>query len=170
MNNIDSPPVIKHDSGYVYMSGNLSYQLNPDGSKDQTIMVADGKDDIVSKPIFTEFTDRNVIIPAQDLLNSIKDEVGARWPIRDTVDARIVNDAFNRLNQGPEGYKNSPEDAGGYPDPEQGISPDDTDNDGIPNKYEGLFDCDPGEFDSNNCNQQGYTKLEEYLNAIITDN
>ena len=165
--NTGNPPVGKQEKGPLYINGNLSLQIRPDYNSDEMRMVSD-ESEIVSEPIFSSFTDTDVIIPATDVLQSIKDDVGARWPDRDPVDTRIVNDAVNRLNQGRDAMKNSPREAGGYPAVNRGGAPADTDNDGIPDKYEEQLGCDPEVADSQKPNEDGYTMLEVYLNDIIS--
>jgi len=162
-----NPPIWKQKSGPLYMDGNLSLQIRPDYNSDETKMVSDASE-IVSEPIFSSFTDKDAIIPAGDVLNSIKDDVGARWPDRDPVDTRIVGDAVNRRNQGRDAMKNSPEEAGGYPAARRGAPLIDSDHDGIPDTYEEGYGCDPEVADSQKPNEDGYTMLEVYLNDIIS--
>ncbi|MFH0990594.1 MAG: T9SS type A sorting domain-containing protein [bacterium] len=102
---------------------------------------------------------------------------GASLPKRDTIDKRIVWEVENgvALFGGKTGARSgiidSQSDVGGWPLLATAPPPMDTDHDGMPDAWEqaqGLNPADPG--DRNLKNAQGYTKLEEYLNSLVTGN
>lgn len=88
---------------------------------------------------------------------------GAYLPKRDAVDVRIVGDVTNRTGH----IIKSQEDIGGWPSLKSKRALKDTDQDGMPNKWEkknGLNPENPD--DRNNLADNGYTMLENYLNSI----
>jgi pectate lyase len=95
---------------------------------------------------------------AEDAYEQVLDRAGATLPERDGVDRRIVNEV--RTGEGGLGIR------GAYPNLD-GIAPADDDGDGMPNDWERDFGFDPldkwdGIGDADN---DGYTNVEEYLNA-----
>jgi hypothetical protein len=104
-------------------------------------------------------------------INEVEDyvlnNVGARIPIVDKVDERIINET--RTHSGD--FVDSPNDRGGYPSQFQGTVPADRDEDGIPDKWEISKDLNP---DSHNdagsyTLSPHYTNLEMYLNELAGD-
>jgi hypothetical protein len=104
-------------------------------------------------------------------INSVADYVlnnaGARVPILDPVDERIINETKNYAGD----FVDSPSDVGGYPTQYQGDVPKDNDEDGIPDKWEISYGLNP---DSNNDSEEYslssyYTNLEMYLNELAGD-
>ncbi|MGQ1890971.1 pectate lyase family protein [Thermophagus sp. OGC60D27] len=104
-------------------------------------------------------------------INEVEDyvlkNVGARYPILDNVDARIIEET--RTYSGD--FVDSPDDRGGYPSQFQGDVPQDSDEDGIPDKWEIAKGLDP------NSSQDAkeytissyYTNLEMYINELAGD-
>ena len=105
----------------------------------------------------------------EDAYNTVLENVGASY-YRDDTDQRIINDVINGTMQTGHtsgyGLIDSPEDVGGY-SPLHGAKKADTDNDGIPDKWEQANSLDPNAFDSTNIAANGYTNLENYANDII---
>jgi hypothetical protein len=79
------------------------------------------------------------------------------------VDTRLVNDVRTRTGS----LINSQTQVGGWPELKSAISPEDTDQDGIPDSFEiahGLKPKDPK--DAANRAPSGYTWIEEYINSL----
>lgn len=103
--------------------------------------------------------------------------VGACYPKRDTVDARVIEETrtgtakFGKSWEGGgKGIIDSQNDVGGWPELKSIPPPVDTDHDGIPDEWEranGLNPNDPS--DGNKTNSDGYTMLEQYLNSLVAD-
>ena len=111
--------------------------------------------------------DSNAVISADAVGQSLLGTVGARWPTVDTVDRRI----FNYVARGDIGRGNrinSPSDVGGYPSVAPGTPPRDSDNDGIPDSIEPQVGGDPNRYDSDEVTGNGYTRLELFINGIIS--
>ncbi|WP_181469964.1 pectinesterase family protein [Paenibacillus sp. MDMC362] len=101
---------------------------------------------------------------AEEAYAAVMQSAGATLPKRDAVDARIIHDVIHRTGM----HINSQNEVGGYPLEEPVRSSlEDDDHDGMPNDWEiarGLDPIDPS--DRNLANEEGYTKLELYLNSI----
>lgn len=87
---------------------------------------------------------------------------------RDAVDLRIVSgvkDGSNRLID-------SQAEVGGWPKLQSLPAPQDTDQDGMPDKWERKYNLDPKNPNDRNDdrNNDGYTNLEEYLNSLAVSN
>ena len=91
---------------------------------------------------------------------------GAILPRRDAVDSRIVNDIKN--NRGK--IIRSQEDVGGWPLLKSQPAPTDTDQDGMPDKWEKTHGLNPNDsFDGKKYTlDKNYTNLEIYLNSICS--
>lgn len=88
---------------------------------------------------------------------------GASLPARDAADSRIVGNVRNRTGR----IIKSQEDVGGWPTLNSLPAPRDTDQDGMPDKWEKKNDLDPENADDGNrVGEDGYTMLEKYLNSI----
>lgn len=100
------------------------------------------------------------------LASQIVSQVGATIPIRDTVDAKIVNsfDAGTSLTISTVSY---PNDWPTYATPAPAT---DSDNDGMPDNWETSHGLNNNTNDSAlDANGDGYTNIEEYLNALAND-
>ena len=101
-------------------------------------------------------------------------QAGAVLPRRDSLDARIIEEARTgtarfggSYDGGGNGIIDSPETVGGWPELESLPAPADTDGDGMPDEWEaqkGLNLNDAA--DGNKVETDGYTMLEKYLNSI----
>jgi hypothetical protein len=90
---------------------------------------------------------------------------GATGPRRDAVDIRVVNEVINRTGK----IINDEIEVGGWPELKSTEPPADTDWDGMPDDWErrhGLDIDDPAD-KNGDADRDGYTNLEEYLNALI---
>ena len=102
-------------------------------------------------------------VAAKDALELVLATVGASLPVRDAVDARLVNHVRTRTGK----LIDSQAEVGGWPELKSGPLPVDTDNDGIPDAWEtshGLNPQDPA--DAAAIAKSGYTNVEEYLNSL----
>jgi hypothetical protein len=102
-------------------------------------------------------------VSAENAYETVLRTVGASLPRRDAVDVRIVSEVRQRKGS----LIDSQEQVGGWPTLRTGSAPVDSDADGMPDSWERRFGLDPhnpadGVTDKNG---DGYTNLEEYLNA-----
>lgn len=82
---------------------------------------------------------------------------------RDAVDARIVRQVRTQTGR----VINTVEEAGGWPALQSAEPPPDSDLDGMPDEWERAHGLDPAKPDHNaDRDGDGYTNLEEYLNAL----
>jgi len=89
--------------------------------------------------------------------------VGASLPVRDAVDARLVNDVVTHGGR----IIDSQKEVGGWPELKSGPLPVDSDRDGIPDDWEIAHGLDPkNPADARAPAKSGYSNLEEYLNAL----
>jgi len=101
---------------------------------------------------------------AVDALTDVLNGAGATVPVRDSIDARIVNEVDHGTGQ----FIADPAEVGGYPLYKSGTAPPDTDRDGMPDSWEtheGFDPSDPAD-GSQDANGNGYTNVEEYLNSL----
>lgn len=88
---------------------------------------------------------------------------GASRPQRDAVDHRIVADVRERTGR----IVQSQDDVGGWPRLGSAPAPADRDQDGMPDAWELAHGLDPDDpADGNLSGADGYTRLEEYLDAL----
>jgi hypothetical protein len=86
---------------------------------------------------------------------------GAIWPRRDPVDQRILDDVEKRKGS----VINSQKQVGGWPTYRTGEARQDTDADGMPDKWEKTYSLNPARADNNeDGDKDGYTNIEEFLN------
>ena len=90
---------------------------------------------------------------------------GATFPVRDSVDQRIVNDVEN----GSGSIIDNPSQVGGWPKLDPGTPPQDSDHDGMPDAWEEIRGLDPLSDDSTGDRDgDGYTNIEEYINGLVS--
>jgi hypothetical protein len=102
-------------------------------------------------------------VSAGDAYRVVLAAVGACKPVRDSVDARIIQNVINGKGR----IINSQKDVGGWPDLKSAPAPADSDHDGMPDQWEtthGLNPKDPSDASADR-DKDGYTNLEEYLNS-----
>ncbi len=90
---------------------------------------------------------------------------GTSFPVRDTVDRRLLNDVKNRTGK----IIKSQEEVGGWPTLNTVPAPTDTDGDGMPDLWETANGFKPKDASDRNGDHDsdGYTNLEEYLNGLV---
>lgn len=129
------------------------------------------------------------IKPTQEAYEFVLENAGATLPKRDEVDTRIVKQVRSGKIKYPDGLESSVgsefinrrlpadsykkgiitniEQVGGYPE-YKGQPYQDSDKDGMPDKWERKYDLDPNDpADANgDINGDGYTNIEKYINGI----
>ncbi|MBI4624107.1 MAG: pectate lyase [Verrucomicrobia bacterium] len=104
-------------------------------------------------------------VSAQEALELVLATVGASLPVRDAVDARLVNHVRTRTGK----LIDSQTEVGGWPELKSGPLPADTDNDGIPDSWETPRGLNPRDAsDAATLAQSGYSNIEEYLNHLAS--
>jgi hypothetical protein len=102
-------------------------------------------------------------VSARAALDLVLARVGASRPVRDSVDARLVDHVRTRTGK----LIDSQDEVGGWPVLKSAPLPADTDNDGIPDTWEIAHGLDPkNPADANAVAKSGYTQIEEYLNGL----
>jgi len=96
-------------------------------------------------------------------------DAGATLPLRDAVDARVVNHIINKLSGSGDIGKiiDDEDEVGGWPELKSAPAPTDTDNDGMPDAWESNYGLNPADAGDNiaDTDGDGYTNIEEFLNA-----
>ncbi|MBN2181678.1 MAG: hypothetical protein JW715_07170 [Sedimentisphaerales bacterium] len=91
-------------------------------------------------------------------------EAGSSFPVRDEVDARIINDVICGIGD----IIDDEDEVGAWPVLESTAPPADRDNDGMPDDWEIAFCLNP--YDSGDAvadrDGDGYTNIEEYINWL----
>jgi len=100
----------------------------------------------------------------QEAFEQVLAHGGASLPKRDPVDARVVNDIRNRTGT----IIDSQSEVGGWPKLQSEPAPEDSDRDGMPDRWEETHGLDPGNAaDRNKTAADGYTMLEKYLHSLL---
>lgn len=102
-------------------------------------------------------------VSADQVVEAVLATVGASLPVRDPVDARLVEHVRSRGGK----MINSQAEVGGWPPLQPGTVAVDSDHDGMPDEWErkhGLNPRDPADA-SADPDKDGYTNLEEFLNG-----
>jgi hypothetical protein len=167
-------PVKEDDVTVGYMSGTV-FEWNQKWSRDNHLAMQWGVRDEgypgnVSKKKFllpqepVEKADRPITHPARDAYKLVLDKAGASLS-RDAADRRVVKGIRDRTHR----LIDSEEQVGGWPKLKSTSAPLDSDQDGMPDKWETKQGLDPKHSDDRNGDQDGdgYTNLEEYLNALV---
>jgi hypothetical protein len=101
--------------------------------------------------------------PAAEALERVLASVGASRPVRDAVDARLVNEVRTRTGR----IRNSQSEVGGWPEYRGAAAPADADADGMPDAWEQAhgLDARAAADASGDADGDGYTNVEEFLNG-----
>jgi pectate lyase len=153
----------KPSNVFVYLTGNIHEQneqltANNDLFISQTVI--DGIEQ--ARAVKTPFAMPPVATqPTMEAYETVLAGVGATLPMRDAVDARLVNHVRTRTGK----MIDSQKDVGGWPAYKSGPIPKDTDNDGLPDDWEIAHNLNPADpSDGPKAAAGGYTNLEHYLN------
>jgi hypothetical protein len=133
------------------------------------------------------------IMSARESFDYVLDNAGATLPVRDAVDLRITEQVRTGVIRYPENmdldnvpqfkYRRLPIDSykigiitditqvGGYPE-YKGVPYKDSDKDGMPDEWENKYKLNPNDPSDAilDCNGDGYTNIEKYINGIDPDN
>ncbi|MEQ8241096.1 MAG: Ig-like domain-containing protein [Cyclobacteriaceae bacterium] len=119
----------------------------------------------------SKFEYENSEINLESALNakqSVLSSAGAILPVRDDVDARVVDEALGNIALTGNGIINSQSEVGGWSEYVSLIPLNDTDADGIPDSYETNNSLDPNDpKDGALIQPNGYSNFEIYINSIV---
>jgi hypothetical protein len=104
---------------------------------------------------------------AAEAYRLVLQDAGATLPRRDSHDARIIREVETGKPTFGNGIIDSPKQVGGWPELKSTAAPPDSDGDGMPDEWEhryGFNPTDPSDGQTD-ADQDGYTNLEEFLNA-----
>lgn len=110
----------------------------------------------------------------EEAFDLVLENCGANFPVRDTIDQRIIEEAKTGIthyggNYGTgKGIIDSQTEVGGWAVMDSLPVPVDMDRDGMADDWELVHSLNPNDkFDRNNLNEEGYTMLEVYLNDLV---
>lgn len=115
---------------------------------------------------------------AWEAADAVLENAGATLPVRDSVDRRVVAEAASGRAKSGSSYRGGgngiidhPGDVGGWPNLRPASAPPDSDGDGIPDAWERKWGFDPEDPADGNrdADSDGYTNVEEFLNASAPD-
>ena len=118
-------------------------------------------------------------VSADAAYNDVLDNAGASFR-RDKIDERVIENVRNKTaptasgtgSGGSAGLIDSQNDVGGWDAAQLDTTPSvlaDSDTDGIPDKWEDKLGFDKTANDAAQIGSDGYTKIEEYANALLTE-
>jgi pectate lyase len=145
----------------VYINGNVDHTGKPANTATGSEPSA-----VVARPINGGMHDV-AVEGTLGLFEAVLSKAGRTVPRRDVVDRRIVSDA----RQGASRRPNSVDDVGGWPSYRSGTPYSDADHDGMDDGWElanNLRPDDPSD-QAGDDDQDGYTNLEDFLNALAGD-
>jgi pectate lyase len=148
----------------LYCSGNIfegSEKMTADNKLMFDLAKVGGRDAFLGKPVDAPAVRTMEAGKARD---AVLTSVGAIVPVRDAIDARIV-DSFRK---GTGKVIDSQNQVGGYAPLKSAPAPKDSDGDGMPDDWEkthGLAAFDPSDA-AKDRDHDGYTNIEEYLNSL----
>ena len=156
------------DEQLLYVKGNLWPGMPEDETDDALVLGAvlgpnrtpPPQRFVAPQPISVPFVTTE---SATDAYESVLRHVGATLPVRDVVDARVIEEA----RRGDGRIIDTQADVGGWPVYASAEPPADSDHDGMPDDWEqkhGLAPDDPND-GAEDLDGDGYTNVEEYLNT-----
>ena len=154
--------------GHFFLSGNVligDKEVTADNSKGIAVSNEYVQLVLLEQPVeFAEVTTQS----AKESFDLVLKEAGASYS-RDLVDARIVKEVCDgTFTYGTNGIIDSPNDVGGYPELRSTKAPQDSDGDGMPDKWEKKKGLNPNSDDSGETGlQEHYTNIEVYLNELV---
>ncbi|MDG1730896.1 MAG: Ig-like domain-containing protein [Algibacter sp.] len=137
-----------------------------------SVIQAGGGQDDVEKRLTTDYrvttpkstpiiNDGVVLTKAVNLVDSLKDHVGASYPTRDSEDTRAINDVVTRTST-------AANTSGTFPILDSGTPLTDSDNDGMSDAWEDANGYNKNIDDSlEDRDGDGYTNIEEFLNRTL---
>jgi hypothetical protein len=120
----------------------------------------------------------DVFTPTQTAADAYLDvlaNAGATKPMRDAVDARVVNETRTKTasgigSYGKPGIIDAPSAVGGWPTYIGAEAPTDEDHDGMADEWETAYGLSPANADDRNTvGSDGFTMLEKYLNSLTVN-
>lgn len=180
----------------IYLSNNVSHvgthhlahDEDPTTEGFSTVQGSNLTEALKTSPVFSGISSGDIVTltSAEDELDFLLDEVGARWPMRDAIDARVISHIENGTGaivdvvyitpgstpgqwSNPVGTSEAADvdSSGDYKLPDYATlgsgAPTDADSDGIPDSLEATYGSDPLADDDSD----GYLNIEEYINSII---
>ena len=145
----------------MYVTGNYM-EGYPEGNQNNWLLVEVKKYGVtqLENPIDVPKVTTDDALKARD---RVLTEAGATLPVRDAVDARIIEE----IKTGGGHIINSQVEVGGWPEYKQGKTPADTDLDGMPDEWEQKHGLNPNDISDNSKDSDGdgYTNIEEFLNG-----
>lgn len=149
----------------AYFSGNWMNGVRPsnpwdlvrfDGFNDEQILAYKQSSPVPVEPVDTDDADAAYWLVLAD--------AGASFPLRDSVDERIINDVLDGTGR----IIDDEDEVGGWPILASATPPVDTDHDGMPDEWEFALCLDPSNPADRNDdrNGDGWTNVEEYINWL----
>lgn len=152
-------------AGRYYLAGNVMEGF-PEFTKDNWSGVHKSPDHIQLEQPFSLSSQPVANIEAADqAYEAVLAHAGARLPQQDAIDARIIHDVQNGTGR----QINSQKEVGGYPQYEAVQDTRlDSDNDGMPDKWEEANKLNPKDASDASADQDGdgYTNIEEYIHSL----
>ena len=150
------------ESTQIYAEGNHLVSGGTIVEEDWEMIRNEKLDNILKEPFHVPNTHTDT---AQEAFDKVLASAGASLPTRDPVDLRVIAD----VKSGEGRVIDSQMEVGGWPSLDPGMPPEDTDNDGLPDKWERDHGLDPENPEDQRLDRDGdgYTNLEEYLNALV---
>lgn len=146
----------------VYLRGNRDLKFRTTDSKVESAIAGGDLSRISSTPLFTSLVSNEISV--DNLKNYLLNNTGARWPVRDETDERILSSFKNRDSK----LIDSQSQVGGWETYPAGTTPKDTDGDGMPDSFEKARGLKVNVKDDNAYTLGGgYTNIEHYINGII---
>lgn len=144
-----------------FVQGNIGPHRPDDGLPDADTVSPEGRDSMVEDP-FPAPTVRTT--DAEQALDEVLAHAGASSPHRDSADLRVVEDVRNGTGR----IIDDPWDVGGWPTLPSTRPPLDSDEDGMPDRWELRRGLRPDVDDSaGDRDGDGWTNVEEYVNGLV---
>jgi hypothetical protein len=148
----------------VFIDGNLGWRRTTQATDSWSLVTLNGQQRSDFQVTMPRLPYAGVVAPAEALENLVLPRVGAVLPFRDLIDTKAVDDV--RLRR--EGWVDTPQQAGGWPNLPGAMPPIDTDADGMPDSWETARGLNPSQADGmSDRDGDGYPELENYLNELV---
>jgi hypothetical protein len=153
------------DEGRWYVAGN-HVEGSPEVTADNWLGVAGDNFEKLAEPWDAMPIDQQ---SPREAYEAVLAHAGCSLPNRDSIDTRIIEEVRSgKATRGNNGIITTPADVGGWPELKSAPAPADTDEGGMPDAWEKERGLDPsnGSDGSKDRDGDGYTNVEEYLNAL----